>query len=168
MAKWGSCDFRDLKNFRDRLESLTGGGEADAFCRSCATELAQRLLRKVTKRTPAGSYEVIQYVKKDGSTLTYNEGRNGGNLRRSWKIGIVEKQGNQYVIEVYNPVEYASYVEYGHRQEPGRFVPHIGKRLKSSWVPGQFFLTISEKEIQKAAPAILEKKLYDFLKGVVR
>ena len=28
-------------------------------------------------------------------------------------------------------MEYASYVEYGHRQEPGRYVPALGKRLKN-------------------------------------
>ena len=37
-------------------------------------------------------------------------------------------------------VEYAPYVELGHRQQPGRFVPKIKKRLKRSWVPGKPFL----------------------------
>ena len=36
--------------------------------------------------------------------------------------------------------DYARHVEYGHRQQPGRFVPAIGKRLKRSWVPGQAYL----------------------------
>jgi len=33
-------------------------------------------------------------------------------------------------------VEYAPYVEFGHRQEPGRYVPAIGKRLVASYVDG--------------------------------
>lgn len=53
-----------------------------------------------------------------------------------------------YVIEIINPVEYASYVEFGHRT-----ANHKG------WVNGRFMLTISEQEIQQAAPAIIEKKL---------
>ena len=56
--------------------------------------------------------------------------------------------GDAYVIEIVNPVEYASYVEFGHRTSN-----HKG------WVNGRFMLTISEQEIQNAAPAIIEKKL---------
>ena len=37
-------------------------------------------------------------------------------------------------------VNYAPYVELGHKQQPGRFVPKIKKRLKRSWVPGKPFL----------------------------
>ena len=37
-------------------------------------------------------------------------------------------------------VKYAPYVELGHKQEPGRFVWAIKKRLKRSWVPGKPFL----------------------------
>ena len=36
--------------------------------------------------------------------------------------------------------EYAPHVEFGHRQQPGRYVPAIGKRLKASYVEGQHFL----------------------------
>lgn len=75
----------------------------------------------------------------------------------------VTKMGTSYVIIVKNPVHYASYVEYGHRQEPGRYVPAIGKRLKVSWVPGKFMLTISEKEINSMSESLLEKKLMQFL-----
>lgn len=37
-------------------------------------------------------------------------------------------------------VEYAPYVELGHHQEPGRYVPKIKKRLKKDWVPPKPFL----------------------------
>ena len=36
--------------------------------------------------------------------------------------------------------EYAPNVEYGHRQQAGRYVPAIGKSLDHAWVPGQHFL----------------------------
>lgn len=68
------------------------------------------------------------------------------------------KFGNNYIVIVENPVKYASYVEYGHRQEPGRYVPALGKRLKQSWVEGKYMLTISEKELESQLPAILEQK----------
>lgn len=36
--------------------------------------------------------------------------------------------------------DYAPHVEYGHRQQPGRYVPKLGKQLKASYVEGQHFL----------------------------
>ena len=89
----------------------------------------------------------------------YWNGYVGGNLRRSWTIGEVSKVGDKYTIEVFNPVHYASYVEYGHRQEPGRYVPQIGKKLKKAWVPGRFMLTISENEIRDNLESIIQKRL---------
>ena len=38
-------------------------------------------------------------------------------LQNNWKVGEVRKRGDEYVIEVYNNVEYAEAVEWGHRQK---------------------------------------------------
>ena len=109
--------------------------------------LEARLLAKVIKRTPVGDYP-------------NSSGKKGGTLRRGWTGGknssavayadslTIHHFGDAYVIEIINPVEYASYVEFGHRT-----ANHKG------WVNGRFMLTISEQEIQQAAPAIIEKKL---------
>ena len=78
----------------------------------------------------------------------------------------IEKHGEQYTVTIINNLEYASYVEYGHRQTPGRYVPALGKTLKASWVKGRFMLTISEQEVKTLAPSILNDMLYDALKGV--
>lgn len=114
-------------------------------------------------------------------------GKVGGTLRRGWTARTeqdaaggsgatdaqtyaqslpVSKQGGSYVIEVINPVHYASYVEFGHRQEVGRYVPAIGKTLKKGWVQGQYFLTLSEQELRALAPGIIEKKLERLLREV--
>ena len=55
-----------------------------------------------------------------------------GNLRQSWKR-TRPKNGR---VEVYNNTEYASHVEWGHRQKVGRYVPAIGKTLKKPFVEG--------------------------------
>ena len=49
-------------------------------------------------------------------------------------------EGDQVTLLVGTNVEYAPYVELGHKQQPGRYVPKIGKRLVRSWVPGKPFL----------------------------
>jgi len=87
-------------------------------------------------------------------------------LRDAWEILPIEKQGDQYIITVLNPTEYASYVEYGHRQTPGRYVPALGKSLKASWVKGRFMMTISVQEVETMAPALLQRALYQCLKEV--
>jgi len=78
----------------------------------------------------------------------------------------VQKSGNRYTIQVVNPVKYASYVEFGHRQTPGRYVPALGKSLKEGWVDGQYFLTLSEEDLERIAPAVLEAKLDKLLREV--
>lgn len=181
MAKWGKCDYKQFEEFQKKIEKLA---EADSikFFENCARELAARLLRKVIKRTPVGEnqYETKNVNGKEKKYVV----KNGGTLRRGWTCSTekeaesgkktsanawanslgIKRIGNIFQIEVMNPVHYASYVEFGHRQEPGRFVPAIGKRLVDSWVEGKYMLTISEKEIETQAPKILEKKLVDYLK----
>ena len=132
--------FDGLKEFQKIIEEMEK--EKEQLMIDTVKELAARLLRKVIKRTPSDT----------------------GNLRRNWTVSDVRKNGENYEIEVSNSTEYASYVEFGHRQTPGRFVPAIGKRLKKSWVKGKFMLTISESELQKQAPAVIEKKITEWLK----
>ena len=132
--------FDGLKEFKKIIEEMEK--EKEQLMIDTIKELAARLLRKVIKRTPSDT----------------------GNLRRNWTVSDVRKNGENYEIEVSNSAEYASYVEFGHRQTPGRFVPAIGKRLKKSWVKGKFMLTISESELQKQAPAVIGKKITEWLK----
>lgn len=148
MSKWGKVDYKQLEEFQKKLQQLDK--KQDEFCQAAAKELAARLLAKVIRRTPVG-----QYPKGSGMT--------GGTLRRGWtgnqKGGAayaqnlpIKRVGNDYVIDIINPTEYASYVEYGHRT-----------RGHKGWVQGRFMLTISVSEIQSAAPKILEKKLAKWL-----
>ena len=146
MARSGTFHFQDFEKIKNNLEKLNQE-QVDLFIDACAKELAARLLAKVIKRTPVGDYP-------------NSSGKKGGTLRRGWTGGknssavayadslTIHHFGDAYVIEIINPVEYASYVEFGHRT-----ANHKG------WVNGRFMLTISEQEIQQAAPAIIEKKL---------
>ena len=158
-------DKKELEKLQKQLEELEKGKAKDKFFEDCAKEMAARLLALVIPKTPVGVYP------DDPS-------RKGGALRRGWTGGkrrsaeafadslTVKKSGNTYTITVADDVPYASYVEYGHRQKPGRYVPAIGKRLKESLVPGKRMLEISEQELEALAPKILQDKLENFLKGV--
>lgn len=145
-------NYQELQKLKDQILTVGDSAMVDQFLTSCAKELAARLLAKVVKRTPVGSYP--------------NEsGKTGGTLRRGWTGGKtsnatayvnslnVVRSGEDYVIEIINPTEYASYVEFGHRT-----ANHTG------WVEGKFMLSISEQEIRSSAPNILSKKLEKYLK----
>ena len=153
MGKMGKFNFRKLKDFEKKLKSMK---DPDAFVESCAKELAARLLAKVIKCTPVGDYPK-------------SSGKKGGTLRRGWTGEkrasasayadslTVHHSGDTYVIEIVNPVEYASYVEYGHRT-----ANHKG------WVPGVFMMTISEQELQEITPKVLERKVKKYMEGLVK
>ena len=96
--------------------------------------LANRMLAKVKKRTPVG---------------VYKDGHNGGDLRRNWQIGNLVKEGNGYYIEVFNILDYASHVEYGHRTRLGK-TSHM--------------LKISVEELNKELPGYLSNWLDNVIK----
>jgi len=150
MVKWGRVDYRQFQELQKRMEKMQEVAKKEFF-EAAAKELAARLLAKVIKRTPVGQYPA-------------GTGKNGGTLRRGWTGGKrssaasfvdsmqISKMGNTYQIEIINPVEYSSYVEFGHRT-----------RDHKGWVPGRFMLTISEQEIDAQKEKILEKKLTKYL-----
>ena len=135
-------NYRQLERFTQNLERLNEE-QIDEFIRACCKELAARLLRKVIKRTPSKT----------------------GVLRKGWTAGQsasayvntlnITKSGNNYHIDIINPVEYASYVEYGHRT-----------RDHQGWVEGHHMLTISEQEINNSTDRILQAKLNKYIKDV--
>lgn len=144
---------KEFEKFSEKLHRLYAANLIDDFYEACAKELAARLLAKVIKKTPVGLYP------KDPS-------KKGGTLRRGWTGGrkesakvfadtlSVEKNERTYKIMIENNVEYAPYVEYGHRTRGGK-----------GFVEGKHMLEISEKELEAIAPKVLERKLKAFLKG---
>lgn len=149
MGSYGKCNFNELKQLKKNIEQL--GNKQNEFMEVCAKELAARLLAKVIKRTPVGQYS--SGSGKVGGTLrrgwTGEKNQNAKNYANSLKINHF---GDTYVIEITNPVEYASYVEYGHRTRSGK-----------GWIEGRFMMTISEQEIKSIAPRILENKIKKLL-----
>lgn len=153
MARWGNADYKQLEKLRDRLNQLSTA-EFDKFCEACCKELAARLLALVIPKTPVGKYPPGSG--KKGGTLRRGWGAKGATDASSYAQSLhVSKLGNSYTIEIINPVEYASYVEYGHRTRGG-----------AGWVPGRYMLTISEEKLRQMTPAILERKLQLKLKEV--
>ena len=162
---WGIYGFTMVYREMEKLQ------DPNAFVEACVKELAARLLRLVIKRTPVGDYSGQSYTCETGFSHKGKKvkGKQGGTLRRGWTAGqrasakgyadslTVNHFGGTYVIEIVNPVEYASYVEYGHRT-----ANHKG------WVKGHFMMKISEQELQNMAPQILERKIRKYLGDIMK
>ncbi|MDR2943641.1 MAG: HK97 gp10 family phage protein [Methanosarcinales archaeon] len=150
MASWGTVDIKQLIKLRDGVAETND--VVDEFMRAVAKEFATRFLRLVVKGTPVGIYP-------SGS------GKTGGTLRRGWtaqQSGSVSRfvdslsirfDGENYTVEIVNDVDYASYVEFGHRTPNGK-----------GWVSGRFMMTKSEIIANREFPKIAEKKMLEFLK----
>lgn len=131
MGRGGRVDLRQLKAFERKLAKLARA-DFEKFCEAAAKELAARMLREVKNNT---------------NVIT-------GYLRNNWTIDAnIRKVGGVFEIDVYNPTEYSSYYEYGHRT-----------RNHKGWVKGRFTMTIAADKIEGQAPAILERKLFNMLK----
>lgn len=189
MSIWGYCDLSEFRRFAEGMEKLAE--DWDALEMDALKRMAERALRKVVQRTPVGIKPTLdaadsiklkgqksrrhprgrtyRFLTKSGEIREkYWNGYVGGNLRRSWQIGNIVRKDGGWEVEVFNTAEYASYVEYGHRQQPGRYVPALGKRLKASWGRGHFMMTISEMELRAQAPSILEKQVRAFFEGALK
>ena len=164
MAKWGNCDFSELRKYADKLEKLTDADIND-LCVKCSKELAARLLALVIPRTgvgdyPAGSGKVGGTLRRGWTSKTHAEaasgkGKNGKPIKEYVASLPVRKVGGYYIIKIINPVEYSAYVEFGHRTRSG------------GWVDGKYMLTISEERLKQIAPRVLEKMLYQKLREVI-
>lgn len=194
MATWGNVDFTELMQLQQKLEALKSPEQQKLFYNGCAKEVAARFLGKVIRKTPVGKNttaevktgEVYKRGAKKGQEKTKTMVvKQGGTLRRGWTANTeaqaesgnvkdatmyvqslsVDQNGKTYTITITNPVHYASYVENGHRQTPGRFVPAIGKRLKRNWVEGQFFMAKSEQEVKAEIPSVLQRRLNNYLQS---
>lgn len=142
-----SFDFKEFKEFAKNLEKLSK--TIDKEIEDFFYEMALRCLARTRKRTPVDT----------------------GDLRKQWALSDIQKNGNELAITLYNPLEYASYKEYGHRMTkhwvPGewkgnRFIynpdSEKGMMVKAQWIEGKFMATISLKEIQELIPVEWEKR----------
>lgn len=95
---------------------------------------------------------VIQIAYELQGRVKENTPKKTGRLQDSWKVGKIEKRGDEYYIEVYTNVEYAEPVEYGHRTRGGK-----------GFVKVKHMMAISLEEVSARLPAYLQEWLNDFI-----
>ncbi len=160
-----------LKALKDKFEKLQR--DKDDYCDFISKQVALRFLRYVIPDTPTQENKKVE-IDTPNFSKTYDI--RGGALKRGW-IGLttsgpepsssqiedyvqglpVRKTGTRRTITITNNVEYAPYVEYGHRQRPGRYVPVLGASLVSAWVPGQYMLKRAVANTNSMMPGLIRR-----------
>ena len=121
------------------------------------------LLDKVSRLSPEIDGAVSRAMADEGLSwrddVRDNTPVDTGDLRRSWELTGPDKKGIKFEMDLANNLEYALYVELGHRQEPGRFVPAIGKRLVADYVPGSYMLRDGTRRLEETLKPAVQKEV---------
>ncbi|WP_278951946.1 HK97 gp10 family phage protein [Lactobacillus apis] len=145
MSAFGDFDNAEFEAFAQRVNSQVSGGQLKSEVKNSVRNVGETYKRNAESRTPVQS----------------------GELRRSWQLKGPFFAGSDITVELKNGKNYASFVENGHRQTPGRYVPAIGKKLKASWVPGQHFLQKATDETRGQVPQLLTPVMDDILRRLM-
>lgn len=170
MAQFGKFDDSEFQAFVAQFDDAVQGEAIMRDIEKAFFRVTGLALNIVKKRTPVAKSNAWVGLRLSGNTLQEDIFKHrGGKLRRSWEASNIKRVGRSLQVELFNTAEYAVYVELGHRQTPGRYVPAIGRQLVNSWVPGKFMLTKSLDDIQKVLDKIIgeafEKALIRLLEG---
>ena len=125
-------NMKELVEYSKKLAGSVDG--FDDFLKGFLIEMANRIIAKTKPRTP----------------------KDTGALRGAWFIGDVKHSGKSFYVELKNPMEYATFIEYGHRIVRGG--------VEVGWYEGRFMLKISIDEVKAQMPLRYRKKFHDWCK----
>ena len=147
-----SWDFSEVLEFSERLLKF------DVYCEKAAKEIAEKLHQMLINNTPV-DFGMLQAFWKTEENYSY----------------VAERVENGFEITLVNKATYALWVNDGHKQRPGRFIPgywmgnHFrydptadgGMRLKKSEVKGRFFVETSIAQLENSVTieSIVQKQL---------
>ena len=134
--KWG-VNTTEWKKMQEKRQKISQNSKYDSlayFLRGFMVEMAERVIAKTKPRTPIDT----------------------GDLRRAWVLGDVHRDGNNISVEILNGMEYATFIEYGHRI--------VSNGIEVGWYDGRFMLTISINEIRNQIPMRFAKEWTIFCK----
>ena len=162
-------DLKDFTDFKDSLIKLNQSGNIQAFNKEVVENMASVYVREAKLNTPVGKRSV-KFMQRGKIQTKYFDSEH---TRQSWSVGKYQLNNTSGKVEVFNTSSYASFLNDGHRQEVGRFLPWIGQskggvmqggRLKKPWVDGAYMHEKAEKVVNKNAKRIMEITLKKWVK----
>ena len=123
----------DFKNFDKFVKSMnTMERDFNNFLQKFLIQMANRVIAKTKPRTPIDT----------------------GALRSAWTLGEISGSGKNLEVEILNPMEYATDIEYGHRIVRGN--------TEVGYYNGRFMLKTSIDEIKAQMPARYNEEFKKF------
>lgn len=162
-------NLKDFADFKDGLIKLSQSGNIQAFNKEVVENMASVYVREAKLNTPVGKRSV-KFMQHGKIQTKYFDSEH---TRQSWSVGKYQLNSTSGKVEVFNTSSYASFLNDGHRQEVGRFLPWIGQskggvmqggRLKKPWVDGAYMHEKAEKVVNKNAKRIMEITLKKWVK----
>ena len=162
-------DMDEFAEFNRSLVKLSQSGSLQNFNKQVLKEMGAVYVREAKLNTPVGKRSV-KFMQNGKVQTKYFDSEH---TRQSWSVGRYRLNERTGRIRVFNTSSYASFLNDGHRQEVGRFLPWIGQskggvmqggRLKKSWVDGAYMHEKAEKVVNKNAKRIMEITLKKWVK----
>lgn len=129
-------DFSQLEKFVQDMKITER--DFNGFLRDFLYRMANEVLRETRPKTPVDT----------------------GALKSAWTLGNVTSFGRDIMVEIINPMEYATDIEYGHRLVAGTGE----KKVEVGWYEGKFMLKTSIDNVQSKMPAAYDIAFKNFCK----
>lgn len=131
-----SVDFSDFEKLIKDMKATEQ--DFNKFLRDFLLRMAQEVLRETKPKTPVDT----------------------GALKNAWALGDITGSGKDIAVEILNPMEYATDIEYGHRIVRGTGAD----KVEVGWYNGVFMLKTSIENVQRKMPAAYEIAFKKFCK----
>ena len=152
----------DLKAWKDSIKMLSSRTAIRAIATEVLTQCARDIIKDLKANSPVGEPD---------HKIHPNVGDSPGELREAWDkdnvtLQIVKTPAG-YAVTVKNTTPQASWVNYGRRQTyPGRYVWHIGRRLRRAYIPGTYFMERTADEFSFKMDETAQSKVEAWLRTV--
>lgn len=137
MGSFGKFDTQDFDRFVNEFENKVKGKLIVEAVENAMTDTAKTTVNLVKQKTPVDK----------------------GILRRKWKASNTKYFGGVFLIDIYNNMDYASHVEYGHRIVRG------GKTV--GYQTGEFMLRDTIREVDNNWHILVGKKFFQALDKIL-
>lgn len=162
-------DIGGLKKFEESLQKIKDDKDSLlSLKKDCLKPLAALYIRTAKLNTPVGPRSAKYKIGNEVKTKHFNSER----TRQSWASGPLVVNNREAIIEVYNTSKYASFLNDGHRQKIGQFLPWIGAevdgvkqgaRLVKGWVDGQYMTEKAESAVERNSRRVLNAAIRKWL-----
>lgn len=119
----------------------------------------QRKLQAAKQQMPAKEMQMAQTIGQMAVRIVKQiTPVDSGDLRASWDYDVLQKNG-KWQVRLYNPMDYALYVDKGHR-----IVTRAGVTV--GWQEGVFMIRFTEDEMKSIIPEMVKDAMEEVLRDL--